>query len=83
MQYHDNQPFNKNHLRPCPLLDNPERLEKMVMLSGAASTDMKQPEDIQSLCAKCEAASKLWAKTADKLWCESKAERIGNEQLAV
>ncbi|MBR4285570.1 MAG: radical SAM protein, partial [Methanocorpusculum sp.] len=23
MQYHANQPFNKNHLRPCPCLDNP------------------------------------------------------------
>ena len=26
MQYHQNQPFNENHLRPCPLLDNPEAL---------------------------------------------------------
>ncbi len=23
IQYHKNQPFNDNHLRPCPLLDNP------------------------------------------------------------
>jgi MoaA/NifB/PqqE/SkfB family radical SAM enzyme len=26
MQYHDNQPFNDNMLRPCPLLDNSGRL---------------------------------------------------------
>ena len=30
MQYHRNQPFNNNHLRPCPLLDNPECLAAMV-----------------------------------------------------
>ena len=23
MGYHDNQPFNENMLRPCPVLDNP------------------------------------------------------------
>ena len=26
MAYHNNQPFNKNHLRPCPMLENPEIL---------------------------------------------------------
>ncbi len=25
MQYKENQPFNENHLRPCPVLDNPEK----------------------------------------------------------
>jgi len=58
MQYHDNQPFNKNHLRPCPLLDNPEYLANMVEKSGAKSTDMRNPEDVHSLCAKCEDAAK-------------------------
>ena len=24
MAYHNGQPFNKNHLRPCPMLENPE-----------------------------------------------------------
>ena len=24
MVYHDGQPFNENHLRPCPMLENPE-----------------------------------------------------------
>ena len=27
MAYHDGQPFNDNHLRPCPMLENPELLE--------------------------------------------------------
>ncbi len=26
MAYHDGQPFNENHLRPCPMLENPEKL---------------------------------------------------------
>ena len=30
MAYHNGQPFNKNHLRPCPMLENPELLRKMV-----------------------------------------------------
>ncbi len=24
--YHDNQPFNDNMLRPCPMLENPDKL---------------------------------------------------------
>jgi hypothetical protein len=30
MAYHNNQPFNSNMLRPCPALDNPDALTKMV-----------------------------------------------------
>jgi len=30
MAYRDGQPFNKNHLRPCPMLENPELLQRMV-----------------------------------------------------
>lgn len=68
MQYHDNQPFNENHLRPCPLLDNPNRLAEMVDKSGAASTDLENPEDVHDLCKKCENAAKNWATVADELW---------------
>ncbi len=39
MAYHNGQPFNKNHLRPCPMLENPELLQKMVHETGAHSTD--------------------------------------------
>ena len=27
MAYHDSQPFNDNMLRPCPMLENPEKLD--------------------------------------------------------
>lgn len=68
MQYRENQPFNNNHLRPCPLLDNPGRLTAMVEKSEAKSTDMQNPEDVRELSSKCEDAAKNWAPVADKLW---------------
>lgn len=68
MQYRDNQPFNENHLRPCPLLDNPGRLMNMVEKSGAHSTDMTHPEDVRSLSKKCVETARNWKPCADALW---------------
>ena len=68
MAYHDNQPFNDNHLRPCPLLDNPGALINMVEKSGAHSTDLQNPEDVHDLSAKCIDKSEKWAVAADNLW---------------
>ena len=68
MAYHDGQPFNENHLRPCPLLDNPDALVGMVESSGAHSTDLQNPEDVHELSAKCRNAAEAWEHTADELW---------------
>lgn len=68
MAYRRNRPFNKVHLRPCPLLDNPEALAAMIDCSGAHSTDMFQPEDVHDLCAKCHNAADNWAPVAQELW---------------
>src|SRR5690606_17314212 len=65
-QYRLNQPFNDNHLRPCPLLDNKYALAEMVDKSGAHSTDLQHPEDVHSLCAKCADAADRWAVVADR-----------------
>ena len=46
MAYQRNQPFNSNHLRPCPLLDNPAALEQMVRETGAKSTQPGDHEDV-------------------------------------
>ena len=35
MAYHDGQPFNENHLRPCPMLENPELLREMIAKVGS------------------------------------------------
>lgn len=79
MQYHENQPFNENHLRPCPLLDNPGRLTDMVVKSGAKSTDMQNPEDVHELSGKCKNAAEHWTPVADKLWsCSHSCTGSGN-----
>ena len=49
MEYHDNQPFSDNMLRPCPLLDNDGKLAEMVHRCGAHSTDVESPEDVDVL----------------------------------
>lgn len=68
MAYHDNQPFNDNMLRPCPMLENPEKLREMVNKSGAHSTDLQSPESAEHLCSKCDNYAVKWKITADKLW---------------
>ena len=68
MAYHDGQPFNENHLRPCPMLENPELLRKMVEETGAHSTDLQSPESVDHLCDKCVSYAKNWTPTADRLW---------------
>lgn len=71
MAYHDGQPFNENHLRPCPMLENPEILRGIIRKTGAASTDLEAPEDEEQLCSRCDRYAEEWEKTADTLWKES------------
>lgn len=68
MAYHDNQPFNENMLRPCPMLENPECLRRMVAQSGAVSTDYQSPESVAQLCGKTTPYAARWKETADRLW---------------
>lgn len=68
MAYRDNQPFNNNHLRPCPMLENPEKLKRMVQETGAKSTDLQSPESAEHLCGKCEDYAAEWAPHAEELW---------------
>ena len=71
MAYHNNQPFNKNHLRPCPMLENPEILQRIVKETGAKSTDLQSPESAEHLCHKCEEYARMWKPCAEKLWSET------------
>ena len=75
MAYHNGQPFNENHLRPCPMLENPELLRKMVKETGAHSTDLQSPECVDHLCGKCESYARRWKPEADRLWAASEAEK--------
>lgn len=72
MAYHDNQPFNENMLRPCPMLENPEKLRAMVKQSQAHSTDLESPEAVDHLCEKCDDYALYWKPVADDLWNLSK-----------
>jgi MoaA/NifB/PqqE/SkfB family radical SAM enzyme len=68
MAYKEGQPFNENHLRPCPMLENPECLREMVQKSGAHSTDMLSPEPVEKLSQKCAPYAENWRPAAEKLW---------------
>ena len=68
MAYHDGQPFNRNMLRPCPMLENPEKLRAMVEKTGAHSTDPQSPESAEHLCAKCDRYANCWEPVSRELW---------------
>ena len=79
MAYHDGQPFNRNMLRPCPMLENPEKLRKMVADTGAHSTDPQSPESAEHLCAKCDRYANCWEPVSRELW---KSSPRGKQALA-
>jgi len=75
MAYHDRQPFNENHLRVCPLLDNPDAIVGMIETTGACSTDLQDPEDVHDLADKCRDRAYAWEAVADELWaCSGRCE---------
>lgn len=75
MAYHDGQPFNDNMLRPCPMLENPDKLQEMVKKTGAKSTDLESPESVDHLCGKCVSYADKWSSRAESLWEERKEEK--------
>ena len=70
--YYHGQPFNDNHLRPCPMLENPQCLRAMIKKTGAASTDLLAPESVETLCSRCDKFANAWAPVADELWNSTK-----------
>ena len=46
--YRKGQPFNDNHLMPCPMLENPDVLRKIIKETGAKSTDHLINEDVDN-----------------------------------
>ncbi len=70
--YWHNQPFNDNHLRPCPMLENPQCLRKIIAETGAKSTDLIEAESAEQLCSKCDRFAAAWKPVADELWNSTK-----------
>lgn len=69
-EYYKGQPFNDNMLRPCPMLENPQALRKIVESTGAKSTNLITPESADVLCARCDSYADLWAPKAKEIWEE-------------
>ncbi|MCI1958068.1 MAG: radical SAM protein [Clostridia bacterium] len=80
--YQEGQPFNDNMLQPCPMLENPERLQELVNKVGAKSTDLTSFESCEHLCGKCTKYADDWAPVADKLWTESRKEKEEEKKQA-
>ena len=77
--YHDNQPFNDNMMRPCPMLENSGELTKLVNATGAVNTDYTNPETAEELCAKTAQYAENWKPAADKIWEERLAWKAANK----
>ena len=72
MAYRHDQPFNDNHLRPCPMLENPQCLRDIISRTGAKSTNLEGEESAESLCCKCDKFAAEWAPKAEELWRTTK-----------
>ena len=82
MEYHKGQPFNRNHLRPCPMLENPEILQEMVHRTNAVSTDLESPETVEHLCSKCKEYATNWKPAAEEIWNSAEHKTPGYQNYA-
>ncbi|MCR4612197.1 MAG: radical SAM protein [Lachnospiraceae bacterium] len=73
--YHEGQPFNRNHLRPCPMLENPHLLKEIVDKTGAHGTNAECEETVDQLCAKCKEYAAEWKPVADEIWASEDHKR--------
>jgi MoaA/NifB/PqqE/SkfB family radical SAM enzyme len=69
LEYQKHQPFNSNFMRPCPIIDNPEWLEKMVDETKAYSTQ-KNGVSAAQLCRPLHGYAKTWGEIADNVKAE-------------
>lgn len=61
------QPFNHNHLRPCPIIDNPKALEQLVTETGPYPTQ-KSGISASALYHPFMGMLLAWGKVADEIW---------------
>ncbi len=62
--------FNKNLLMPCPMLENPGELPRMVSESGASTSEYVAPESAEDLAERVTPYAKAWEPVAERLWHE-------------
>ena len=64
--YQKRQPFNENHLAPCPIIDSPASLREMVKESGAHPTHKGAEQVLEGEIAEhLDNISKKWLELAD------------------
>lgn len=73
--YQKRQPFNDNHLRPCPLIDNPNAMRDMVRESSARATEAHVDETADEFAAKLQDYANAWGELADRIKQEEQAAR--------
>lgn len=66
--YRKRQPFNSNHLRPCPLIDNPDQLAEIVDESEARCTQIRA-KDHWKLAESLHDYSCEWGRRARNYCC--------------
>ncbi|MCG0277439.1 MAG: radical SAM protein [Thermanaeromonas sp.] len=67
--YQRRQPFSRNLLRPCPIIDVPEALREIVAETGARPTHPGAEKVLDgSIGSFLDMNSKRWAEVADSIW---------------
>ncbi|HAJ33043.1 MAG TPA: radical SAM protein [Candidatus Atribacteria bacterium] len=67
--YQKRQPFCKNHLRPCPIIDNPDVLKEIVKESGARPLYPGAEDVISENSNKIlNKKAKEWAEVSNHIW---------------
>lgn len=73
--YQKRQPFNTDMLRPCPLIDNPEKLMEIVDESGAHNTQAHDESDIHNMIDDLKNVAAKWGEVADDIWEKKNASK--------
>jgi MoaA/NifB/PqqE/SkfB family radical SAM enzyme len=70
MGFRKRQPFNKNHLRPCSIIDNPQVLREIVAETGAYPTHPGAESVVTGLAKQLDDYACSYGRIADKVWNE-------------
>jgi MoaA/NifB/PqqE/SkfB family radical SAM enzyme len=77
--YQESIPFNENPLRPCPMIDNPEKLQRIVEETGAYPTQVNNLT-AAALCQPLHGYAKAWGEVADGIWEKNSAKKTETDK---
>ena len=75
------QPFNKNPLMSCPMVDNPEKIVEIVNSTKAKSTHIVNPETAEELAEKMKPIAKAWEDKAKSIDLDQKEYRFFEKMM--